>query len=171
MNIEQEGGIGEGPYMPPSGGSDIGALDSGDGGWIKAVVVGAFGIVTTAIGLLYKKNRSGQSLEDATNDITVETLQSARLYIVELENKNKAMLTEMSSLVRAQLDSEAAASRAAVQASLASEAAVRAQEAATRAQTEATETRRLLASSQAYVRLMRSAMIAAGVEVPPEPTS
>lgn len=166
MNIEQEGAIGEDPGAAmPAGGSDF----TGDGGVIKVVVAFMATALLSVLGWLYKNRRSSQALEDTTNDITVETLQSARLYIVELEGQKKTLLGEIGEIARAQIAAEGSAARSAVQAALAEEAANRAKDAAHAAQSEATEARRLLVITQAYVRVLRSAMIAAGIEPPPEP--
>jgi len=137
-------------------------------------------LITAVLGLggwLMKRQRSANSLEDRTNDLTVETLESARAYMREqdtkiegLQGQVQAMLGEVQKATLAQIQSEGAAQRAAIQASLAGEASERAQEAAARAREEATEARRLLTITQAYVRQLRSAMIAAGIEPPPEPT-
>lgn len=160
-----------------------GALSAGNvldtNGTLTKVVMSF--LITAVLGLggwLIRRQRSTNSLEDRTNDLTVETLESARAYMREQDTKIEglqaqvqSMLGEVQKATLSQIQSEGAAQRAAIQASLADEAAARAREAATRAQEEASEARRLLTISQAYVRQLRSAMIAAGIEPPPEPAT
>lgn len=164
--IEQEGAIGEGPAVAPTGDSGM-SFDVINAS--NVLIGGVVTIITTLIALVYRNRKSGQDLEDATNDVSRETLFSARARITELETANRALLEEIGKTTTAQIASEGNAQRSAIQAELASEAATRASEAATRAAAEAEDSRRRLSIMQAYVKQLRAQMISAGLEPLPEP--
>lgn len=137
----------------------------------KALIAMLFVAVSGFIGREYKQQRKSRSLEDNINDGTVETLSSARRRNAELEAQVRALLSELSEARMAQVHSEGAAARAAVQAELAAEAAVRTTEAAQRCRVEAQEALRLLRISEAHRGAMEGAMRAAGMAIPPVPTT
>lgn len=143
-------------------------LEAGENAW-KWVATAAVGLFTTLLGLAYKNRSSSQGLEDATNKTTIETLNSQRERIRELEGQIKRLFEDLQSANRAQLDSDAAASRAGVNAELAEQAAARATEAAQAARNEANRARAISRVRAVHIRELRKIIVDAGLSLPPEP--
>lgn len=143
-------------------------LEAGENAW-KWVATAAVGLVTTLLGLAYKNRSSSQGLEDATNKTTIETLNSQRERIRELEGQIRRLFEDLQAANRAQLDSDAAASRAGVNAELAEQAAARATEAAQAARTEANRARAISRVRAVHIRELRKIIVDAGLPLPPEP--
>lgn len=153
----------------PVTGGVTGMMGSEGSGWVTAVVSAVSTVVLTLLGLAFKRGRSTAAVEDAQNEVSVETIVSQRARIKELEEQVKLLLTDNLVATRAQLTSEMQAERAAAQAQLAHEAAERAQQAAQNALAEATEAKRLSGVRKAYIVELVERMRAAGMEIPAEP--
>lgn len=136
---------------------------------MTAVISVVSTLVLTLLGYAFKRQRSGANLEDAQNEVSVETIVSQRARIRELEEQVKQLLTDNLTATRAALTSEMQAERAAAQAALATEAAERAQAAAQAALAEATEAKRLSTVRKAYIVQLIEKMRQAGMDIPPEP--
>jgi hypothetical protein len=142
---------------------------SGGGGVLTALISAGSTLVLTLLAYAFKRGRSGANLEDAQNDVSIETIVSARARIKELEEQVKALLNDGLQASRAQVASELAAERAGAQASLAQEAAQRANIAARAAKEEVEEVRKLAYQRKLYINTLINAMRAAGMDIPPEP--
>lgn len=143
-------------------------LETADNAW-KWVATAAVTLFTTLLGVAYKNRSSTQGLEDATNKTTVETLNSQRERIRELEDQIKKLFEDLQAANRAQLDSEAAASRAGVNAELAEHAAARATEAAQAARQEAAKAHEIARARKMHILELRRIIVDAGLPLPPEP--
>lgn len=140
-------------------------IEAGENAW-KWVATVSVGIVTTLLGLAYKNRSSSQGLEDATNKTTIETLKTQRERIRELEEQIKSLFEDLQAANRAQLDSEAMASRAGVNAELAEQAAARAMEAAKAARAEADRAHQIARVRAVHIRKLRSIIVDAGLPLP-----
>ena len=142
----------------------------GEGGGVMTAIISVGStLVLALLGYAFKRGRSGANLEDAQNEVSVETIVSQRARIRELEEQVKQLLTDNLTATRAALTSEMQAERAAAQAALATEAAERAQAAAQAALAEATEAKRLSTVRKAYIVQLIEKMRQAGMDIPPEP--
>ena len=168
MDIEQEGVIGEGPAAAPIGDSGM-SFETSNPSMMNILITGAISIVTLLIGMVYRNRKSGQDLEDTSNDVARETLLSARARITELEGQVRQLFDEVGKANTAQIASENNAQRSANQAQLASEAAAAASEHAAVAAANAEDSRRRLVIMQAYNQQLRAQLITAGLEPLPEP--
>lgn len=130
-------------------------------GVVYSVVAFLIAIATAAVGWVIKRQRGGNALEDASNNITVETLTSARIRIKELEDQVRSLLVDIVNTTNAQLEVARAASAAESKANQAAALAEDAQRDSARAQ-------RVSAWQSAYIGKLKAAMIAAGL-TPPEP--
>ena len=166
--IEQEGAIGEGPAVMPTGDSGM-SMETSNPSLMNLLITAGVSIVTLLIGMVYKNRKSGQDLDDTTNEVSRETILTARARITELEDQNRKLLEEIGKTTTGQIASEGNAQRAAIQAQLAQEAAARASDAATRSAAEAEDSRRRLTILTNYVKQLRAQMIAAGIDPLPEP--
>src|SRR5690606_27508297 len=133
-----------------------------DGSGVLVSVLSIAGtIILALIGKAIKDRMSGQRLEDASNNITVESLTSARERIRELEGQLRDALQETITSARALIAAERAANDAAAKAE---QAAALAED----ARRDADNTMALVVRQRAYIARLREAMIAAGL-TPPEP--
>ena len=153
------------------------AMTAPVGDWLKWVGAILVPVLAGGAGYIYKNKRNtGVELESTSDTITRESLVSARARQAELEAQNRALYAQLAESSTQQIQAEGRAERASIQAALSAEAAERAHVAANQAlaaaaaaQTEAAESNRRLPILQAYVRTLREAMIAAGMNPPPEP--
>lgn len=164
--VEQEGSIGE---VPSATGGGVQGPSAG-----QSIERWALGIASTIIvalgGFVYKNRRSGQSLEDATNQTTVVTIESQQARITQLEAKVSALLEETVKSNTTLLEAQRSANNAAIQADTATAAAATAQQAAATARAEADNLHEKVMRQAAYIRTLRAALIEAGITPPEEPT-
>lgn len=146
-------------------------LPSVDGSSTSVLVYGlslAGSIILAFVGKTIKDRMSAQRLEDASNNITVESLSSCRTRIAELE----ARIRELEGQARESLQETIASARSLILAERnASDAAAKAEYAAALAEDarrDADNARVLLDRQRAYIARLRQAMLEAGL-TPPEP--
>lgn len=135
----------------------------GSSGFTVSVLSIAGTIILALIGKAIKDRMSGQRLEDASNNITVESLTSARERIRELEAQLREALQQTIADSRSIISAERAASDAAAKAE---QAAALAED----ARRDADNTMAVVIRQRAYISRLREAMLAAGLS-PPEPES
>lgn len=146
--------FGEVPYVPPP-------LDNTSSGFVVSAFSIAGTLILALIGKAIKDRMSGQRLEDASNNITVESLTSARERIRELETQLREALQQTINDTRALISAERAASDAATKAEQASALAEDARR-------DADTTMLLVVRQRAYIARLREAMLSHGLS-PPEP--
>lgn len=146
--------FGEVPYVPPP-------LDGASSGFMVSALSIAGTIILALIGKAIKDRMSGQRLEDTSNNITVESLTSARERIRELEVQLREALQETITSARSLIAAERSASDAAAKAE---QAAALAED----ARRDADSTMALVAQQRVYIARLREAMLSAGL-TPPEP--
>lgn len=171
--VEQEGGIG---FEPAATGGVVQGPSEG-----QSVERWALGVAGTLIvglaGWIYKTRRSGQALEDTTNQATVVTIQGQQARILELENKISDLLQQTIKSNQDLLDAQRNANNAVIQAdnalaaaNVAQAAAATAQAAAATARNEAENLSAKVARQAAYIRTLKSMLIEANITPPEEPT-
>lgn len=133
----------------------------GSSGFMVSVLSIAGTIILALIGKAIKDRMSGQRLEDASNNITVESLTSARERIRELEGQLREALQQTIHDSRTIITAERAASDAAAKAE---QAAALAED----ARRDADNTMALVTRQRVYIARLREAMLSAGL-TPPEP--
>jgi uncharacterized membrane protein YheB (UPF0754 family) len=163
MNVELEDAIGDSPVVTAGG-------EPAEGKTIYVTLVSA--VVATMLGLIgwiIKNRTSSQRVEDAANQLTVESLGSARDRIKELESQLRDSLNREIANSQAQIAASSAAQRAAIQAEHAERLVEAIQRTAEAARKEADATRALLTRAVAYYKELRALMITAGLTPPSEP--
>lgn len=170
--VEQEGGIG---FEPAATGGVV--KEPAQGQSIERWALGLLGTaVVTLAGWAYKNRRSGQALEDTTNNATVVTIERQQARVVELEGKIGELLQDTIKSNQALLDAQRNANMAVIQADNAQAAALTAQAAAATAQSAAATARAeaenlhaKVIKQAAYIRTLKAMLIEADITPPEEP--
>lgn len=156
--------------MDPGAGVGLGEAVSNAPTWVQWITGGGMtALILGLLGFVVKRNRSSANLEDATNDVTVETVKSQRDRINELTTQLRESMQRELAAVQAQIQAEGNAARSALQAERASRAAAEASHAAVTARAEAEQARTRLESHRTYIAHLRQLLSANNVEVPPLP--
>ena len=165
--VEREGAIGE---MPMASESLGGVTGPAAGQSIERWALGLAGTIIVGLGgWIYKNRRSGQTLEDTTNETTVVTIRNQQERIRELEGSVKQMLQEIQSANTTMLESQRSANNATIQADNAQAAATRATAAAEEARREANHLSVIVERQTRYILLLKAALHEAGLPLPEEP--
>ena len=130
---------------------------------VTTAVLSLLGTMTvTMLGLALKRKKQAQGTEDAAWGISTETLQRQQMQIEALQKELDTVRTQRNEF-------EAASIRAEANSRAAAEAAQRAADLATRNEAELANAQHNWEKAQRYIRILRTALVNAGLDVPPEP--